>query len=289
MTLPPGRVREQLGDFLRRRREALSPEEAGIIVRDRRRTPGLRRDEVAERANVSVIYYQRLERGRGPVPSPATLGGIARALQLTADESDYLYGLVGQKAPAVPEPRGFVDPSLLATMNAVYPTVAAAITDDLCTVLAQNAMNAELFGPMAGVEGPGANIIWRWFTEPGWRDRLEPREQHEATTKFYVADLRPAVVRRGGDRQVFEFVDALRAVSEEFNALWDEHDVATLFCPRKVIDHPAVGRLELDCSLVLSPLSSQRLLLAHPVPGTPSADRLDRLHELIGARGIPTV
>jgi transcriptional regulator with XRE-family HTH domain len=281
MTLPPGQVRDQLGDFLRRRREALSPEEAGIVVRDRRRTPGLRRDEVAERANVSVIYYQRLERGRGPVPSSATLGGIARALQLTADESDYLYGLVGQKAPAVPEPRGFVDPGLRATLNAVSPTVAAAITDDLCTVLAQNAANVEIFGPMAGVEGPGANIIWRWFTEPAWRHQLELPDQHDETSRFYVADLRPAVVRRGGDRRTFAFVDALRQVSGEFAALWDDHDVATLFCPRKTIDHPLVGRIELDCSVLLSPLSSQRLLLAHPVPGTRSAERLERLLAVI--------
>lgn len=281
MTLSPERSRNALGDFLRRRREALSPEEAGITIRDHRRTPGLRRDEVAARANVSVIYYQRLERGRGPVPSPATLGGIARALQLTADESDYLYSLVGQKAPAAPEPSGFVDPGLLTAMNAVSPTVPATVTDELCTVLAQNAINAELFGPMAGFEWPRTNIIWRWFTEPDWRHWLELTEQHEDTSRFYVADLRPVVARRGGDHRALAFVDALRAASEDFATKWSQHSVATLICTRKSIDHPRVGRIELDCTMVLSSQSSQRLLLAHPLPGTDTADRLARLHALI--------
>lgn len=230
---------------------------------------------------MSVIYYQRLERGRGPVPSPATLGGIARALQLTADECDYLYSLVGQKAPAAPEPRGFVDPVLLTAMNAVSPSVPSAVTDELCTVLAQNAMNAEIFGPMAGFEGPRANIIWRWFTEPTWRHWLEPADQHEDTSRFYVADLRPVVARRGEDREALAFVQALCEASEDFAAKWDEHSVATLICTRKTIDHPEVGRIELDCSMVFSSQSSQRLLLAHGVPGTDSAERLDKLEALL--------
>jgi transcriptional regulator with XRE-family HTH domain len=278
MTLSPERSRNELGDFLRRRREALSPEEAGILTRERRRTPGLRRDEVAERANVSVIYYQRLERGVGPVPSPATLRGIARALQLTPDEGDYLYNLVGQRRPAIPEPKGFVDPGLLATMDSLAPVVAGCITDEVCTVLAQNAVNVELFGPMTGFETPRDNIIWRWFTEPDWRDWLEPAEQHDDTSRFYVAALRPALAQYGENQG---FVDALREVSADFAAKWDEHDVATLICTRKTINHRRVGQLELECTMVLSPQSSQRLLLGYPAPETDTAARLTRLNALM--------
>src|SRR5689334_583497 len=137
MTIAYESRRNLLGDFLRRRREALTPQEAGITTMERRRTPGLRRDEVAERANMSVVYYERLERGRGPLPSPAMLGGIAKALRLNAEESDYMYSLVGQQAPIEEKPSGFVDPSLLATMHAVAPTVVAVVTDELGTVLAQ--------------------------------------------------------------------------------------------------------------------------------------------------------
>jgi transcriptional regulator with XRE-family HTH domain len=106
VTISSTSPRGQLGDFLRRRREALRPEEAGIAAGSRRRTPGLRREEVAERAHMSIVYYERLERGRGPMPSAAMLAGIARALRLTEDQRSHLYRLAGQAAPAAPEPAG---------------------------------------------------------------------------------------------------------------------------------------------------------------------------------------
>ena len=249
-----------MADFLRRRREALTPEAAGIRVLDRRRTPGLRRDEVAERANMSAVYYERLERGRGPVPSASMLGGIARALRLTADECAYLYRLAGQAAPPTGEPSGFVDPGLADAMAAVAATVAAAIVDELGTVVAQNRLNETLFGAMAGT----GNIVWRWFTEPAWRAWQEPAEQHAETGRAYVADLRAVLGRRAGDPVARRFVADLREASPEFAAIWDEHPVAVLRCPPKRIADERVGLLDLECSVMLSPLSSQRLLLLRP-------------------------
>ena len=281
MTIAYEARRYQLGDFLRRRREALSPDEAGITIRERRRTPGLRRDEVAERANMSVVYYERLERGRGPMPSPSMLNGIAKALRLTAEENEYLYRLVGQQAPLAKEPSGFVDPGLATAMRAVSPAIPASVNDELSTMLTQNAMNIELFGPMAGFEAPRSNIIWRWFTEPAWRHELEPADEHEETSRFFVADLRATVARRCEDRKALAFVDNLVEASDDFKQKWAEHSVSTLQGTHKRILNDRVGIIHVDCTVMLSPSSSQRLMLLQPAEGTDAGERLARLHALI--------
>jgi transcriptional regulator with XRE-family HTH domain len=282
MTITYEARRNTLGDFLRRRREALSPQEAGIKILERRRTPGLRRDEVAERANMSVVYYERLERGRGPLPSPAMLNGIAKALRLSAEESDYMYSLVGQQAPVEDKPSGFVDPSLLATMHAVAPTVVAMVTDELGTVLKENAMSVELLGPMAGVEAPRSNVIWRWFTEPGWRDWLAPADRQDMTSSYFVADLRASLARRCEDSDALAFLQRLLDASDAFRAKWAEHEVAVLHCARKRIEHPLVGRIDLESTMVLSAMSNQRLVLMQPArDDRDSAERLTRLHAMI--------
>jgi transcriptional regulator with XRE-family HTH domain len=260
--------RGELGDFLRRRREALSPAAAGIVPGDRRRTPGLRREEVAERAHMSIVYYERLERGRGPMPSAAMLAGLARALRLTGDQREHLYRLAGQAAPAVPEPAGYVDPGLAAALSAVAAPFPAAITDELGTVLAQNRMSVFFYGPMAG-----ANLVWRWFTDPGWRHLQEPPEQHEESGRAYVADLRTVVARRGHDERAVELVEELRRASADFATKWDEHVVSSLHCAPKRFEND----IELECSVLLSPLSAQRLLVLRPQPGSPSEERLTRI------------
>jgi transcriptional regulator with XRE-family HTH domain len=283
VTISSANTRGQLGDFLRRRREALSPEEAGIAAGSRRRTPGLRREEVAERAHMSIVYYERLERGRGPMPSATMLAGIARALRLTEDQRSHLYRLAGQAAPAAPEPAGYVDPGLAAALSTVGPTFPAAISDELGTVVAQNFMSTALYGRMAGAGRRPANLIWRWFTDADWRHLQEPVGQHEQSGRAYVADLRTVVARRGHDPQALELVDGLRAASAEFAAQWDEHVVSALHCAPKRFDDDRVGRIDLECSVMLSPLSTQRLLVLRPVPGTAAGERLGRLRELLAA------
>ncbi|HEX6352659.1 helix-turn-helix transcriptional regulator [Actinophytocola sp.] len=149
--MPEHTMREELADFLRRRRDALSPHTVGLRVDRRRRTPGLRRDEVARLANMSTNYYERLEQGRGPQPSAAILAGLTRALRLDPDERGYLYRLAGHAAPAEAKPDGFVDPRLLSVMRAVAATSPAFIADDLATVVAQNELHTTLFGHVTGL------------------------------------------------------------------------------------------------------------------------------------------
>jgi transcriptional regulator with XRE-family HTH domain len=270
--------RAQLGDFLRRRREGLSPAAVGLPAGDRRRTPGLRRDEVAALASMSAVYYERLEQGRGPQPSASVLAAMAQALRLSGDERDHLYLLAGQVSPVVPEDNQRADPGLAYVLQAVEATTPAFISDDLANVLAQNWLNTELFGQFAGLPGHGPNLIWRWFTSPRWRERTEPAGQHDSTGQAYVADLRVATARRGPDPASTELVSDLRQASPQFARLWDQHDVsAKRQCSTKVVHDPRVGRVDLDCAVITSPCCAQRLILLHPVPGTPSQQRLAQL------------
>lgn len=264
----------ELGDFLRRRRESLAP--AGPSSA-RRRTPGLRRDEVAALANMSTVYYERIEQGRGPQPSAAVLAGIAGALQLTPDECDHLHLLAGHAAPARRLHGDEVDAGLAYVLTAVEDTTPGFISDDLGELVAQNRLNVELFGRVTGLPGRDANLIWRWFTSPGWRDGLEPREQQEATGLAYVADLRAAVAQRGADHASTALVTDLRTASADFAHMWDRHEVGALHCSAKVVHDPRVGRLDLECSVITSASSRQRLLLLQPAPGTPTRQRLAAL------------
>jgi transcriptional regulator with XRE-family HTH domain len=246
----------------------------------RRRTPGLRRDEVAELAHMSVTYYERLEQGRGPQPSPAMLAGLARALRLDGAERDHLYRLAGQAPPVVPESEGYIDPGLSALLHAAEATTPGYIADDLGTVVAQNVLNLALFGPFTGMPGWEGNLVWRWFTSPRWRFVLEPEGQHEQTGRAYVADLRAIVAQREHDATAAALVADLRAASTEFARMWDEHRVSALHCSAKQVDDERVGRLDLECVVVTSPLSRQRMLLLIPVPGTGTELRLDKLFGL---------
>jgi transcriptional regulator with XRE-family HTH domain len=226
---------------------------------------------------MSAVYYERLEQGRGPVPSASVLAGIADALRLTTDERNHMYTLAGKASPAISGSGGDVDPGLEYVLRSVEETTPASITDDLSNVVAQNSLNLELFGEFTGLPGRGSNLIWRWFTSAEWRHYLEPVGQHEGTGQFYVADLRAAIARRGHDREAVALVDDLREASPEFARIWDQHNVSALYCTTKEVHEARVGRLDLDCAVVTSPLSQQRLLLLRPVPGTPARERLERL------------
>lgn len=271
--------RHQLGQFLRLRRQGLQPQDVGLIRGSRRRTPGLRRDEVSLLANMSTNYYERLEQGRGPQPSPAMLGSIARALRLTLAERDHLYILGGHQPPAPHIALGYADPGLMAILDALAPNVPALVTDDLSNVLAQSPLNTALLGPLAGIKGLESNFTWRWFTDPQYAT-LYADNNRDQMSRSYAADLRVNVTKRGTDTTGDRLVRSLLEASAEFAALWELHEVATKTTTRKVLSHPAVGRLECECDVVVSPPSGQRLVLFRPAPGTQTAERFDLLKVL---------
>lgn len=274
-------MREALADFLRRRREALSPQVVGLRAGTRRRTPGLRRDEVARLANMSATYYERLEQGRGPQPSTAILDGLARALRLDRDECAYLYRLAGHAEPAA-APDGVVDSRLLSVMRAMATTSPAFVADDLTTILAQNELHSTLFGRAAGLPGWQGNLLWCWFVSRRWRrSTMNSSDQQEAIGCAYVAYLRVVVADRGYDAAATKLVNELRAASAEFARMWDDHRVSRPSTSTivSVLDD-RVGRLDFDYALMVGPRSRQRLFSLHAVPGTATQQRLTALLEL---------
>ena len=268
--------RSALGDFLRSRRERLRPEDVGLVAGARRRTPGLRRDEVALLATMSTDYYERIEQGRGPQPSPSMLGAIARALRLTVDERDHVYALAGHPAPAAYVALGYADPGLMTILDALAPSVPAMITDDLEGVLAQNPLGVALLGPLTGSGGLESSFLWHWFTDASYQ-RLYAKNDREELSRGYVTDFRAAIARRGSDAQARALVDALLAASAEFREVWARQEVAVKRVTRKVLHHERVGRLDLECDVVVSPPSGQHLVLFRARPGTGTAERLAML------------
>ncbi|OHV38439.1 MULTISPECIES: helix-turn-helix transcriptional regulator [Pseudofrankia] len=266
----------ELGVFLRHRREQLRPADVGLIAGGRRRAVGLRRDEVALLADMSTDYYERIEQGRGPRPSPAMLGAIARALRLTLDERDHVYRLAGQAPPPRHRSLGYADAGLMCVLDALAPSVPALISDDLSTVVAQNALNVALLGPIAQADGRRRNFLWRWFADGDLRARYLP-DQHERLSREYVADLRVTLGQRPQDDDIRSLVEELSRASAEFREVWERQEVAVRQVTRKVLVHPEVGRLDLECDIVLSPPSGQRLVLFRPQPGSGSGARLEML------------
>ncbi|MFE2509217.1 helix-turn-helix transcriptional regulator [Streptomyces naganishii] len=266
----------ELGAFLRSRRERIRPADVGLPTGPRRRVPGLRRDEVAQLAGASVDYYNELERGAGSQPSEQMIAALARALRLTGDERDHLYHLAGRPVPVQGNAASHVHPGMLDLLHRLTSTPAQVITD-LHVTLVQNPLARALLGDQSAFRGARASFVYRWFTEPGARE-LYPEADHPAQSRAFVADLRAAAARRDAkDPEARALIGSLLELSEEFAALWAEHDVAFRRDDRKRLNHPALGLVEVNCLNLFSEDGRQRLLWFTPAVGTDSAGLLDLL------------
>ncbi|MET9404820.1 helix-turn-helix transcriptional regulator [Streptomyces sp. NPDC002935] len=263
--------RAELADFLRRGRARLEPSDVGLTAGARRRTPGLRREEVAALVGMSVDYYTRLEQARGPRPSRQMLGALARALRLTGDERDHLFHLVGEEPPRAGSASSHIRPGLLLILDRLHDAPALVMTD-YGDVLAQNAMSAAL----TGETGPGRNLVRRFFTDPRARALCPPEDLPELA-RSHVANLRAVTAARPDDPAPAALVAELRSTSEEFAHLWESHEVAVRRSATKRFLHPTVGLLELDCEFLLSSGDNQLLLVHTARPGTESHERLQLL------------
>lgn len=273
--------RVELADFLRRRRELLQPHDVGLGSGSRRRTPGLRREEVAQLAAMSPDYYVRLEQARSPQPSVQMLTALARALRLTHDERDHLFHLAGHTPPAQRQVDEHVRPGLLRLLDALTGTPAQVVSD-LGQVLAQNALAVALLGDQVSFTGPQRYFVYRWFTSAATRV-IYPTDDHAHHSRVQVADLRAAVAARPGAAVAVRLVRALREASPEFVALWDEHEVAVRRQDSKRIVHPSIGVLDVDCEVLLSEGQDQRLLVFTARPGSDAAGKLALLR-VVGAQ-----
>ena len=261
--------RAGLADFLRRRREALQPEDVGLRPGPRRRTNGLRREDVAAMAHMSTDFYTRLEQRRGSRPSETMVASIARALRLTLDERDHLLQLAGH----VPPPRGrrsdHVTPALLRVLDRL--DTPAQIVDDLGVTLAQNALGEALMGVHTHHTGPERSVFYRWFTGDPVERALWPEEDHELHSRRYTAGLRAVY---GRDPEARAFVDALCRESDEFARVWAEHEVKLPSTTRKRLNHPQVGLIDLDCQILTAENQTELLVVFTATPGTEDAEKL---------------
>ena len=267
--------RAALAGFLRRRREALRPGDVGLPVGSRRRAPGLRREEVAALATMSVDYYTRLEQQRGPQPSEQMLASLARALRLTGDERDYLFRIAGHNAPASTRAATHVAPALLRVLDRLEDT-PALILSSLGETLVQNRRAAALVGDRTGYTGLARSDIYRWFTDPAER-RIYPEGDRARQSRALVASLRAAYGSMGPKSQAGEIVRALTKVSAEFAGLWDRHEVAKRFEDHKTLIHPELGPIELDCQALFTEDQSQALLVLTAPPRTEGYEKLQLL------------
>jgi transcriptional regulator with XRE-family HTH domain len=277
--------RAGLADLLRSRRERLTPADVGLPEGPRRRTPGLRRDEVATLAAISADYYTRLEQQRGPHPSPAVLAALARALRMTDDERDHLFRLGGQPPPARDVVSSHVSPGMLHVLDRLTDT-PAFVVGDLGETIVQNPMSVAVSGDGLAYRGRDRSFTWRWFTDPSTRDRF-PEEDWPIHSRTHVADVRATYGRRGGDPDVAAFIADLLAASREFAELWARHEVAVRRADAKRIIHPEVGLLDLLCEVLVSGVNGQTLVVLFPRPGTDAREKLDLLR-VIGTQDLAT-
>ncbi|NUP51812.1 MAG: helix-turn-helix domain-containing protein [Catenulispora sp.] len=271
--------RSELAAFLRNRRERLRPEDLGLPASSRRRTAGLRREEVAMLAGMSVDYYIRLEQARGPQPSAQLLTALSRALRLTKDEHDHLFHLSGLMPEDERRPRTeHVRPAVLHLLAKLDDTPAVVVSDR-ADILAWNAMHAALMGDPGRLPVEQRNIAWQHFCNPETAAYFLP-EDFRRTGENAVADLRVRLAARPDDGRLRALVDELRERSEVFAELWDRYDVKRRRTDHKTVLHPVVGRITLDCEVMLSPEHDQRLIIHSAPVGTPAHQALALLRVL---------
>ncbi|MET9041020.1 helix-turn-helix transcriptional regulator [Streptomyces mirabilis] len=275
--------RTGLAEFLRRRRESLQPEDVGLPRGRRRRTSGLRREEVASLCHMSTDYYARLERERGPQPSGQMLASIAQGLHLSLDERDHLFRLAGQTPP----PRGadseHISPGLLRILDRLHDTPAEIVTE-LGETLRQTPLGVALTGDLTVYSGPARSLGYRWFTDSATRQLYAP-DDHPFLTRMFVSGLRGVVTLRGPGSRAAHYADLLLAQSEEFRQVWNDHEIGVHPQEVKHFIHPELGALELTCQTLLDPNQSHFLIVYTAVPGSESYEKLQLL-SVIGTQAL---
>jgi transcriptional regulator with XRE-family HTH domain len=265
------RRREQLSDFLRSRRARLTPADVGMFGGGRRRTPGLRREEVAALAGVGVSWYTWLEQGRDITVSSSVLDAIATALHMTEPERAHLYVLSGLNPPPPGgAPASSATPQLLDLVDAWAPR-PALLQDRYWNLVAVNNGTRRVFG----YRDTDHNCLITFFTNARYREMYV---HWSAVAPGVVAAFRADAAQHPGDPTFDRIVDDLSAISPEFVELWERHDVGPHLQSVKAVRHPDVGELVFDkTTAAVTDRPDLYLVLYNPRPGTPTAQRLDQL------------
>ena len=265
----------ELAVVLRAWRDRLAPEAAGMPRGTGRRAPGLRREELAALAGVSVDYLVRLEQGRSSSPSPQVLASIARALRLTTEERDHLYRVAGAAVPTSATVPRHITPSIQRIIDRLGDTPAAVFsaTWDLITF---NPLWAAMQGDESAYSGRSANVAWRVFIDED-TSTIQSAQAADDFAHDLAADLRSASGRYPEDAALASLIATLRQRSARFAELWACARVAMHLSSRKIVQSAVVGPITLDCDVLMAPGSDLRVVVYTAEPGTTDAARLDLL------------
>lgn len=275
----------EFGTMVRRARERVSPEAVGVPVGRRRRAPGLRREELAVLAGISTDYLTRLEQGRATSPSAQVVEALARGLRLSDSERELLFRLAGRVAPGVE----LVPNRITASVQRLLDRLSSnpvAVYDAANNLIVANAPYDALMGESSSLRGVERNTVWRHLAGAGSRAVHTDQEQRDFEA-LLVADLRMTAARYPADRSLKQLIRALSTASPRFVELWNSKAVPAPDSPskRKIIEHPTVGRLELDCDALIVAGDDLRIIIYTAVPDTVDAERLD-LAVVLGTQSL---
>ncbi|WP_409491523.1 helix-turn-helix transcriptional regulator [Amycolatopsis sp. cmx-11-12] len=273
--------RRQLGDFLRSRRERITPADVGLPAGPRRRTPGLRREEVAQLAFISTEYYTRLEQARGPQPSREVLAGLTRALRLSDAERDHLHHLAGAPPGPPPGPSREVRPSILALLQRL-PQAAAIVLSATYEVIAWNDLAAALMEDFSALSRRDRNLVRRAFLGSPGRRMYGVSDVDEFSASA-VRNLRATAGRYPGDPELTGLISELLDSSEAFARLWAAHDVSAAPTLCKTFQHPMVGPVSVNCDVLDISDRDQQVVIYTAEPGSRSEEAL-RLLSVVGTQ-----
>lgn len=275
----------ELARALRSWRDRVTPADVGLSDVGPRRTAGLRREELAALAGLSVDYLVRLEQGRARNPSTQVLAALARALRLTAAERDVLYRAAGSQPPAAGVVPRHISPGTARILDRLADTPVAVFTA-AWDLLHANALWAALVGVHDAVGSRSANLAWRHFTGLP-NPVVHVTEEHDRFGRELAGDVRRALATYPDDRELDALVTDLRAASPTFARQWDDYTVEPKAAERKTIDSPAVGLVTLDCDVLSTLDSDLRVVVYTARPGSEDAGKLDLLRVTGDAESQP--
>ena len=278
-------VVDELAGCLRAWRERMTPAQAGLPTGSKRRVTGLRREEVASLAGVSVDYLSRLEQGRAQAPSPSVLSSLARALRLSEAERSHLFRLAGQVEPSPGTINRHVTPSLQRLVDRLAD-VPVIVVDAAGELIAANLLASALMGDSSGLSRRERTLAWRHFTGQPSRVVRDERETEEAESTM-VAELHDALGRYPADEHLSALIGDLLDASPRFAELWRRHPVARVHARRKRFAHPEVGTITVDCEALSVQASDLQLIVYTAPAGSPDAAALELL-ATIGLQSFPS-
>lgn len=268
---------QELADFLKTRRAKILPSQVGLSPATRRRTPGLRREEVAQLAGIGVTWYTWLEQGRPIHVSSQVIESLSRVLMLDREERTHLYLLANQPLPANPsEYCGTVSPTLQHVLDSLTHS-PSLVMDQRWNIIAWNKAACLLFGEFSKMNARERNIVWAMFTDKKYKHLLVDWSLH---AKGLLGKFRLSCGQYIEDTWLVQFIEDLKTQSREFSQWWPLHEIQSPSEAYKQLNHPTVGLLDFEvCKFDVSDHSGLTLIIHTPKPGTNTSTKMERLME----------